>query len=468
MKLLIKLFVAIFIVSTHLTALAEKGDLIVNDVTQLNPVTVKTIVTPHTLDELIKTVAESTGPISIGGGRYSQGGQTSHQNSLHLDMRQFNKVVSFDIDKKEIKVQAGITWRDIQEYIDPHHLSVKIMQTYTNFTVGGSLSVNAHGRYVGEGPIINSVKEITLVLANGELKHANRNENQDLFYAAIGGYGGIAVIAEAVLLLEDNTKIKRKDIIMDITKYKQYFLDNIRDDSTVVFSNAEIYLPGFNKVRSITWNVTDESLTQPLKLIPKNKNYYWEPKIIDWIANHSSGHSVRRSLIEPLIYAKSPVVWRNYEASYDVRRLEPKNRNKTTYGLREYFVPVSQFETFIEKIQLIIKEQKVNVINISIRHSPPDTESLLSWAPTEVFSFVIYYRQGTSQSDIDAVGHWTRALNDAAISLDGTYYLPYQIHETAEQFRAAYPRHKEYFLLKKRVDPYFRFINKLWETHYKN
>jgi FAD/FMN-containing dehydrogenase len=468
MKLLIKLFAAIVIISTSLALIADDSVLIVNDITQLNPVKVKAAVAPKTLEELIKTIAESTGPISIGGGRYSQGGQTSYPNSLHLDMRQFNKVLSFDINKKEIKVQAGITWRDIQEYIDPHYLSVKIMQTYTNFTVGGSLSVNAHGRYVGEGPIINSVKEITLVLANGELKHASRNDNQDLFYAAIGGYGGIGVIAEVVLLLEGNAKIKRKDIILDITNYKQYFLNNIRDDSTAIFSNAEIYLPGFNKVRSITWHLTDEPLTQPLKLIPKNKSYYWESKIIGWIANHSSGHSVRRNLIEPLIYAKSPVVWRNYEASYDVRRLEPKNRNKTTYGLREYFIPINQFETFIEKMQLIIKEQQVNIINISIRHSPADTESLLSWAPKEVFSFVIYYSQGTSQSDIATVGNWTRELNDAAISLNGTYYLPYQIHETTEQFKTAYPRYKEYFLLKKRVDPDFRFINALWETHYKN
>ena len=39
-------------------------------------------------------------------------------------------------------MQAGIRWCDIQEFVDPHDLSVKIMQTYANFTVGGSLSVN--------------------------------------------------------------------------------------------------------------------------------------------------------------------------------------------------------------------------------------------------------------------------------------------------------------------------------------
>ena len=61
-------------------------------------------------------------------------------------------------------VQAGARWCDIQRFIDPHGLSVKIMQTYANFTVGGALSVNCHGRYVGLGPLVLSVRAIRVVL----------------------------------------------------------------------------------------------------------------------------------------------------------------------------------------------------------------------------------------------------------------------------------------------------------------
>ena len=39
------------------------------------------------------------------------------------------------------------------------------MQSYANFTVGGSLSVNVHGRYVGEGPIVGSVKAIRVAVS---------------------------------------------------------------------------------------------------------------------------------------------------------------------------------------------------------------------------------------------------------------------------------------------------------------
>src|SRR6202040_1992136 len=105
----------------------------------------------------------------------------------------------FSPQQKTITVQAGTRWRQIQERIDSADLSVKIMQTYANFTVGGSLSVNAHGRYVGLGPLIRSVKSLQVVLADGSVWEASPMHNTDLFYGVIGGYGGLGVITEVTL-----------------------------------------------------------------------------------------------------------------------------------------------------------------------------------------------------------------------------------------------------------------------------
>src|SRR5205814_1067430 len=110
------------------------------------------------------------------------GGQTASADSLHIDMRGLNRVLHFSPEERWIRVQPGIRWCDIQRFIDPHNLSVKIMQTYANFTVGGSLSVNSHGRYVGQGPLILSVRAISLVLADGSLVRAGPSENSELFY----------------------------------------------------------------------------------------------------------------------------------------------------------------------------------------------------------------------------------------------------------------------------------------------
>ena len=444
----------------------QADELIVNDVTGLNPIRVGSVVRPESIQEISTAILNSNGPISIGGGRYSQGGQTAYQESLHFDMRGFNKVVDFNSDNKEITVQAGITWRDIQEYIDQDDLSVKIMQTYANFTVGGSLSVNVHGRYIGEGPLVHSVKNIKLVLADGSVISASRDENSELFYGAIGGYGGLGVIAEATLQLADNTKIERKTKVMSIGEYKEHFFSNVRENDEVVLHNGDIYPPKYEKVRDVSWYVTDKPLTHTDRLIARNAEYKWGPKFAELVANYDIGKTIREYILETVYYSFDRVVWRNWEASYDIRELEPKNRNKKTYVLREYFVPVEKFDEFIPKMRDIFLKHDANIINVSIRHAKADTDTLLSWANSEVFAFVVYYQQGTDQESKDRVRAWSVDMIDAVIEVGGTYYLPYQIFASAEQFRAAYPKSPQFFALKQKVDPNYHFRNQLWKQHY--
>ena len=202
--------------------------LLVNDVTQLNPITVDRVITPTTTAEIVAAVQQSPGPISIGGARHSMGGQIATEGALYIDMRSFDRILDFSPQQKTITVQAGIRWRQIQERIDPANLSIKIMQTYANFTVGGSLSVNAHGRYVGLGPLIRSVRSLQVVLADGSLLEASPSHNTDVFYGVIGGYGGLGVITEVTLDLADNVRVKRQHRTMPIAEYKQYFFDQVR------------------------------------------------------------------------------------------------------------------------------------------------------------------------------------------------------------------------------------------------
>ncbi|MBT1065464.1 FAD-binding oxidoreductase [Bowmanella sp. Y26] len=438
----------------------------VTDVTQLNPVVVAQVIAPVTLDEVVAAVKHSTGPISIGGGRYSQGGQVSYPDSLHLDMRQFNQVLNLDPDTKEVTVQPGITWRALQEVIDPHDLAIRIMQTYANFTVGGSISVNAHGRYIGEGPLAHSVKSIKLVLADGTVVSASREENPALFFAAVGGYGGLGVLVEATLWLTDNHKVERQQQKMPLADYKDYFFSTLRDDKTLVFHNADIYPPAFTQVRSVSWFKTDKAVTVPERLIPEDQDYYWTPKVAGWVADYDTGKWLRENLVDPLVYASEAVEWRNYEASYSVLELEPSDRKAVTYALREYFVPVQALNEFSARMAEIFQRHQVNIINVSIRHAKADPGTLLAWAKGETFALVVYYQQGTDRQAMAQVKAWSREMIDAVIAVGGSYYLPYQIYADEAQFLAAYPRAPEFFALKQQVDPDYRFRNSLWRQHY--
>lgn len=440
---------------------------IINDVTQLNPVIVREIARPKSVEQLQKIVRATSAPISVGGGRFSMGGQTASPDSLHVDMRELNEVLDFSKEQKWIRVQAGIRWCDIQRYVDRHGLSVKVMQSYANFTVGGALSVNAHGRYMGLGPVILSVRWIRVVLADGSIVQASTTENSEIFFGAIGGYNGIGIIAEVELDLADNVPVERVHRKFHRSEYLDLFKKTIRGRREPVFHNADIYPPAFERMRSVTWEETRAKPTVKTRLMPLRESYPINRYFLWSFTETPFGKWRREFLIEPLLYFRRKVHWRNYEAGYDVAELEPQSRKNSTYVLLEYFVPVERFEEFAKASAEIFVRHQVNVLNISVRHAVADPGSYLAWAREEVFAFVVYYKQLATPVEKNRVAVWTRELIDAAVALGGAYYLPYQPHATPEQFHKAYPNAKKLFDLKARLDPGFKLRNVIWDTYYK-
>jgi len=449
------------------SALADETSKIVNDITQLNPISVQAVATPHTIAEIQKLVKENKGPISIGGGRYSMGGQIATDQTVFIDMRGMDKVVNFSPATKTITVQTGMTWHKLQSIIDPYNLSVQIMQSFANFTVGGSLSVNVHGRYLGKGPIIASVQSFKIVLADGRLVKASRQENRSIFDAAIGGYGALGVIVETTLSLTDNVKIERHTTVTDAKDYHSYFQKVIATDKSIVFFNGDLYPSDYTKVHTVLWRTTDKPLTDAARLEPV-KTHYWLESLAFYLSTEIPyGDRLCQYVYNNWLRHEGEVIWRNHEASHDVGILEPLSRKYSTYVLQEYFVPVDRFDAFLPAMIRILQDARANVVNISIRHAKADHESLLSWAPQDEFAFVLYYKQGVSEMDQNHVRQWTRALIDAALSVDGHYYLPYQIYATSAQFHQAYPEAERFFSLKKKLDPSNKFRNKLWDAYYK-
>lgn len=445
---------------------AKDQTLLVNDVTQLNPIAVRQVFCPEHIDELQQFIKSADWPVSVGGGRFSMGGQTGSEDTVHIDMRKLNHILDFSPEQKTITVQAGTRWCDIQRFADRHDLSVKIMQTYANFTVGGSLSVNCHGRYIGLGPLILSVNAVELLLANGDIIKASPVQHADYFFAAIGCYNAIGIIITVEFSLTENNAVARQHRVMPREAYQHYFFSQIRQNPDVVFHNADLYPPHFRKLNAVSWVKTTKKPNVRTRLMPLAASYPIDRYFIGAFSQNAFGKWRRQYIYDPILFARKKIHWRNYEAGYDVAELEPRSRVKSTYVLQEYFVPVKHFDAFSGMMAEIFQRHKVNVINISVRHALPDSGSLLAWAREEVFAFVIWYKQNTDDIEKKRVAVWTRELIDAALQFQGAYYLPYQIHARPDQFHRAYPRAGVLFALKKKLDPTYRFRNKLWDTYY--
>ncbi|MEM7500383.1 MAG: GNAT family N-acetyltransferase [Pseudomonadota bacterium] len=442
------------------------SSIVVNDISGLNPVKVDDVFAPGTVEQLQSVLKVSDKPISIGGGRFSMGGHTAENGTLHVDMRGLNRVLEVDSAARTVRVEAGARWKDVQQVVGDYGLAVRIMQTYSSFTVGGSLSVNCHGRYVGLGPLILSVASLKLMLHDGSLVDATPTDNTEIFYGAIGGYGALGIIVEATLDLAENTRIERLSRKMSLTEYPAFFGGNVRSDDQIVFHNADMVPPKFDKVRAISWRTTDKPSNT--KESDGDRKLYLAERYMLWaITETPLGHFRREYIYETLLYLRPKITWRNDEADYDVAELEPLSRRKTTYVLQEYFVPVESMVDFASLMTEILNRFSVQVVNVSIRHAHKDPGSMLAWARQEVFALVLYYKQGTLPSERESVAVWTRELIEAVLRCGGTYYLPYQPHGRTDQFHRAYPEARKLFALKEKLDPNYRFRNCLWEKYFR-
>lgn len=433
------------------------------DIAELDATRIAGIARPTTSAGVVAALQAWKGAVCIAGARFSMGGQTREPDALQLDLAGMNRLLRLDPIARVARVQAGMRWRELQALLDPHDLAVKVMQSYSNFSVGGSVSVNCHGRYIGQGAIAGTVRAAQLATADGRLVELSRDREPALFGAVLGGYGGLGVITEVELDLAENTRIGRHVEAMPLAAYPDWFQANVLDREDVVMHNADLMPPDFDSPLAITWSRTDAALTDARRLIPQGMDYTREQNLI-WSATElPGGDAVRQRYLTRRLLEEPRVIMRNCEASLDVASIEPRTRKISTYLLQEYFIPMHAFNSFAARMRTILTTSGAHVVNVSIRHAKADTTSLMRWADRDMFCFVLYHKQRSWQ-DARAAG-WTRALIDAALDHGGRYYLPYRLHATRKQFDRAYPQAKRFAAIKQQVDPANRFRNLLWDRY---
>jgi FAD/FMN-containing dehydrogenase len=439
----------------------------VGNITGLYAVEVARIDVPRSTAEVAAAVASWPGKIAVGGGRYSMGGQVAVRGGLHLDTRQMNGLVWLRPADRAVRVQAGMRWRDLQDLLDPLGMAVKIMQSYSNFSIGGSVSVNCHGRYVGLGPVGHSVRALQLVTADGSVLELGPHERPELFAAVIGGYGAVGVVTEVELDVVPNTRIQRRVRPVALQDYVAFFKQSVLSDSTAVLHNADLLPPDFDAPVSVTWHrVSDDvPLTEKARLVARGESYGLAQNAIFVRTELPGGARLREKVVHPLLMRSEAVQWLNHEASLDAAELEPRTRAWSTYVLQEYFIPERGFLRFAHGMAALLKRRGVEALNVSIRHSPADRVSALPWAREEVYSFVVYYKQRTWIRARERVAEWTRELIEQALREGGRYYLPYQLHASVDQFARAYPEADRLRRIKLAIDPKGKFSNELWRKY---
>ncbi|HEY6112147.1 MAG TPA: FAD-binding oxidoreductase, partial [Chthoniobacterales bacterium] len=230
---------SLFALAPHGFAGGEK-EIWVNDVhSALNRTRVRELLKPRSRDELVdivRSAARKGLAISVSGCRHSMGSQQFATDSICVDTRSLDRVVSFDREHGLIEAEAGMQWPElIRAYLDAqremqNQWGIAQKQTGADtFTLGGSLASNVHGRGLAMKPLISNVEAFTIVNGEGKILRCSRNENEELFRLAIGGYGLFGLISSVTVQLVPRKKLRRVVALIQADELARRFEERIAD-----------------------------------------------------------------------------------------------------------------------------------------------------------------------------------------------------------------------------------------------
>ena len=120
-------------------------------------------------------------------------------DGLLLSLERMAKVIDLDRGSGLVRVQGGITIRELSRHLAAHGLAMENLGDIDVQSIAGAISTATHGTGARLGNIASQVRELTLVLADGSILVCAPERDAELFRAARVGLGALGVIAELTL-----------------------------------------------------------------------------------------------------------------------------------------------------------------------------------------------------------------------------------------------------------------------------
>ena len=185
--------------------------------------------------QAIKYAAQKGLTISSRGAGRSLSGQSLNQGGILLDMRNLNQIDDFCPDELWFQADPGVTWKQVIDTAIPDGVIPPVLTNNFEVTLGGTLCAAGLGlssfRY---GSQADNCLALEVVTGTGDILWCTPEDNSELFYHVLCGYGQFGII----------TKVKNR-----LRKYRPYTrsyflcyddLDKLLDDAGGLVAQGRI------------------------------------------------------------------------------------------------------------------------------------------------------------------------------------------------------------------------------------
>lgn len=161
---------------------------------------------PSTIEGIGKVFEEARSSgrsVAFRGAGRSYGDAALNSENIILDLTRFNRILDWNPRDGIITLESGVTIKQLWEYVLPDGWWPPVVPGTMFPTIGGCASMNIHGKNnFRVGPIGDHIIAFDILLPTGELRHCSREENRELFHAAIGGFGMLGCFTSITLAMK--------------------------------------------------------------------------------------------------------------------------------------------------------------------------------------------------------------------------------------------------------------------------
>lgn len=463
----------------------------VEDLVGLNPTEMQDMpLVANRLDaQALLSGASTAQPLSIAGARCSQGGHTSAAGGRMLVTQTLNRAAVVDLGGYDatkprqsadpsVLVDAGMTWSELHHVLLPLGLATRVQQSSAQFSIGGAISVNCHGRDPRQGPIGNTVRWLDVLCGDGVVRRTSATEEPELFSAVIGGYGSCGLILRASLSLCPNLVLDPVAERVSMRKYAKRLRD-LAEQADTDTQRVELHHGWFRcvdldslfeQVHVVDCKDAVMPQADTTGQLPVEEWGTTEILRAAWDEGRKGYGNLRGDLWDMVMRMGSRRQVGRLVLQRPAMGFAAHRGHSGCDVLQEYFVPLDRFLELVDGLRAIFRgvdgQPSVNVLSATARLLPRDRHPIhLSYCPPGGKAMVSFAVEAAiavdprTRAPAPAAGLWAEKAMGLARDLGGNFYLPYFGFAERGRFRTAYPGWTRQVQAMDRYNPGRRFSN---------
>lgn len=156
------------------------------------------LIEPASEEELCDVMRNAVAPVRVAGSGHSFTPLVQSQGTI-LSLRKITGVLDHDSEAHTARIKAGTTIRDLGPLLFDRGLGLINQGDIDRQALAGAVGTGTHGTGIDLGSVSAAVEGFRIVLANGEVMVASRDDNPDLFNAGRVSFGSLGVMSEITM-----------------------------------------------------------------------------------------------------------------------------------------------------------------------------------------------------------------------------------------------------------------------------